>query len=47
MAARIMKQTAYGEFFRNVQPAAAMVVVKALIDPRLLIQIEAEATVGE
>ncbi|MFC5450147.1 RidA family protein [Paenibacillus aestuarii] len=38
---------AHGEFFRDVQPVATMVEVKALIDPQLLVEIEAEAVVGD
>ena len=34
---------AHGEWFKDVQPVATMVEVKALIDPRLLIEIEVEA----
>jgi len=37
---------AHGEFFRAVKPAATMVQVAALIDPRMLVEIEAEAILG-
>ena len=36
---------AHGEFLRNVMPATTMVEVKALIDPRMLIEIEADAEI--
>ncbi|MEW9698061.1 RidA family protein [Paenibacillus sp. SI8] len=38
---------AHGEFFRDVQPVATMVEVKALIDPQLMVEIEVEAVIDE
>jgi len=35
----------HGEVFEEIRPAATMVVVAALIDPRLLVEIEADAVV--
>ena len=37
---------AHGEVFGDVRPASAMLVVAALVDPRWLVEIEADAIVG-
>ena len=38
---------AHGEAFAEVVPAATMVVVAALLDPRWLVEIEVEAVIGD
>ncbi len=37
---------AHGEAFGSVRPAATMVVVAGLLDPRWLVEIEADALIG-
>ena len=38
---------AHGEIFGEIRPAAAMVEVGKLIDPAMLVEIEAEAVVAD
>jgi enamine deaminase RidA (YjgF/YER057c/UK114 family) len=38
---------AHGEFFKHILPASTMIEVKSLVNPQMLVEIEAEAIVDQ
>ena len=38
---------AHGEVFREIRPASTMVEVSGLVDPEMLVEIEADAVIGD